>query len=256
MTDKLKVVILSGAGVSAESGIATFRSGEDGLWSNYKIEDVCTPAAWEKNPTLINDFYNMRRIEMMNAEPNAAHIAIAKAEELFDVTIVTTNVDDLHERAGSTNVKHLHGNLTKARSSRQSLGLLPDYLLQPHLVDVGREGITNFQEAADGFLLRPHVVFFQEMVPELQNAIDIMKTADVLIVVGTSLSVYPANSLVWDVKPECKVFYVDPDGADAATTFPCRYIGLKATVGIPGVLAELAKSQETKTGDVNEEETT
>lgn len=256
MTEKLKVVVLSGAGISAESGIATFRSGEDGLWSNYKIEDVCTPSAFEKNPTLVNDFYNMRRIEMMNALPNAAHLALAKAEELYDVTIVTTNVDDLHERAGSTNVKHLHGNLTKARSSRQSLGLLPDYLLEPHLVTVGKEGITNFQEASDGFLLRPHVVFFHEDVPELGNAADIIRQADVLIVVGTSLSVYPANTLVWDTKEGCKVFFIDPEGEEASTTFPCCFRKYNATVGIPGVLAEITKEQLEKTGNVNEEQTT
>lgn len=255
MTEKLKVVVLSGAGVSAESGIATFRSGEDGLWSNYNLDDVCTPAAWEKNPTLVNDFYNMRRIEMINALPNAAHIALAKAEELYDVKIVTTNVDDLHERAGSTSVLHLHGILTKARSSRVSLGSLPNYLLEPHLVDVGKEGITNFQEAADGFLLRPHVVFFHEDVPELGNAADIVRQADVLIVVGTSLSVYPANTLVWNTKKGCKVFFVDPEGTDASTTFPCRFRPYKATVGIPGVLSEIAKEYAEKTGDVNEEET-
>lgn len=255
MTEKLKVLVLSGAGISAESGIATFRSGKDGLWNNFKIEDVCTPTAFETNPTVVNDFYNMRRIEMLNAQPNAAHIALAKAEELFDVQIVTTNVDDLHERAGSTKVKHLHGNLLKARSSRQALGMLPDYLLQEHLVDVGREGITNFQEAPDGFLLRPHVVFFEENVPELENARDLIREADVLIVVGTSLSVYPANTLIWDTKPGCKVFFVDPHGAEAATTFPNRYVAQSATTGIPYVLRVLVSDLE-KTGDVNETDQT
>ena len=134
MTDKLKLVVLSGAGISAESGIATFRSGENGLWNNFRIEDVCTPTAFEKNPTVVNDFYNMRRIEMMNAQPNRGHTSLAEAEAKYDVQIITTNVDDLHERAGSTKVKHLHGNLTKARSSRQSLSMLPDYLLQQHLL--------------------------------------------------------------------------------------------------------------------------
>lgn len=253
MTEKLKIVVLSGAGISAESGIATFRSGEKGLWNNFKIEDVCTPEAFETNPTVVNDFYNMRRIEMLNAQPNEAHIALAEAEKIFDVQIVTTNVDDLHERAGSTKVKHLHGNLLKARSSRQALGMLPDYLLQGHLVDVGREGISNFQEASDGFLLRPHVVFFEEAVPELENSRDLIREADVLIVVGTSLSVYPAYTLVWDVKEGCKVFYVDPHGSESATTFPNRFVAQSATVGIPYVLRTLTADLE-KTGNANESE--
>ena len=255
MTDKLKLVVLSGAGISAESGIATFRSGENGLWNNFRIEDVCTPTAFEKNPTVVNDFYNMRRIEMMNAQPNRGHTSLAEAESKYDVQIITTNVDDLHERAGSTKVKHLHGNLTKARSSRQSLSMLPDYLLQQHLVDVGREGITNYQEAADGFLFRPHVVFFEESVPELENARDLIREADVLIVVGTSLSVYPANTLIWDTKKGCKVFFVDPHGAEAATTFPNRFVAQPATTGIPYVLRVLASDLE-KTGDVNETDQT
>lgn len=257
MTNKKKIVVLSGAGISQESGIATFRDSSDGLWNNYNIYDVCTPEAWEKNPTLVNDFYNMRRIEMLNAQPNRAHKALAEIEELYDVQIITTNVDDLHERGGSTNVLHLHGNLNKARSSRNGLGSLPNYLLEPHLVDVGREGITNFQEAADGFLLRPHVVFFHEDVPELGNAADLVREADILIVVGTSLSVYPANTLVSITKDGCKVFFIDPStDPDAGLSFPCRFYNAKATVGIPSVIAEIARLEEAKTGDVNEEETT
>lgn len=237
---KKKVVILSGAGISAESGIRTFRDSADGLWNEYKIEDVCTADAWAKNPTLVNDFYNMRRIDAMNAQPNAAHIALSQAEEIFDIQIITTNVDDLHERAGSTSVKHLHGNLMKARSSRHGLGSLTNYLLEPHLVDVGREGIKTFQEAADGHLLRPHVVFFGEDVPELNNASELVREADALIVVGTSLNVYPSAGLVRDVKDTCPVFYVDPTtDPDAGLSFPCRFINTNATVGIPMVLGQL-----------------
>ena len=239
---KKKLVILSGAGISAESGIRTFRDSADGLWNEFKIHEVCTADAWNTNPTLVNDFYNMRRIDVLNAEPNLAHIALAKAEEDFDVQIITTNVDDLHERAGSTNVFHLHGHLLKARTSRKGVGSLPDYLVEPFIVPVGREGIKPMQEASDGHLLRPHVVFFQEDVPNMSNAIDMVKTADVLIVVGTSLNVYPAASLVWDVKEGCKVFYVDPtEDLDAAHSFPCRHVKAPATSGIQMVLEQLRK---------------
>lgn len=239
---KKKLVILSGAGISAESGIRTFRDSADGLWNEFKIDEVCTADAWNTNPTLVNDFYNMRRIDILNAEPNLAHIALAKAEEDFDVQIITTNVDDLHERAGSTNVFHLHGHLLKARTSREGVGSLPDYLVEPFIVPVGREGIKPMQEASDGHLLRPHVVFFQEDVPNMSNAIDMVKTADVLIVVGTSLNVYPAASLVWDIKEGCKVFYVDPtEDLDAAHSFPCRHVKAPATSGIRMVLEQLRK---------------
>lgn len=237
---KKKIVFLTGAGISAESGIRTFRDSADGLWNEYKITDVCTADAWDKNPTLVNDFYNMRRIDAMNAQPNRAHLSLAEAEDIFDIQVITTNVDDLHERAGSTKVKHLHGNLMKARSSREGLGSLPDYLLEPHLVDVGREGIKTMQEAVDGHLLRPHVVFFGEDVPEIQNAEEIVREADALVVVGTSLNVYPAAGLVWLVKSTTPVFYVDPS-TDPATglSFPCRFINAKATVGVPMVLDQL-----------------
>ena len=236
---KKKVVILSGAGISAESGIRTFRDA-NGLWNEYKIEDVCTSEAWDKNPTLVNDFYNMRRIDVLNAVPNTAHKAIVDAEEFFDIQVITTNIDDLHERAGSSKVKHLHGQVLKARSSRNGLGFLSDYLLAPHLVDVGREGIKPYQEADDGHLLRPHVVFFGEDVPELQNAAEIIREADALIVVGTSLNVYPAASLVRDVKEIAPVFYIDPtEDTDAGFMFPCSFINERATVGVPMVLDKL-----------------
>lgn len=232
--NKSKIVVLSGAGVSAESGLKTFRDSEDGLWNNYKIEDVCTALAFEKNPTLVNDFYNFRRIEMLNATPNAAHDALACLENRSDVDIhiITTNIDDLHERAGSINVLHLHGLNTKARSSNNAIKSLNDYLLEKHLTDVGREGIKNYQEADDGFLLRPHVVFFGEEVPNLGNASEIIREADHLIVVGTSLSVYPAASLIYSKPPHCKIYYVDPNAYDYATsTDVC--IAEKATTGIP-----------------------
>ena len=249
---KKKIVVLSGAGISAESGIRTFRDG-NGLWNEFKISEVCTADAWNTNPTLVNDFYNMRRIDVLKAIPNIAHIALAKAEQKYDVQIITTNVDDLHERAGSTNVLHLHGHLLKARTSREGVGSLPDYLVEQFIVPVGQEGIKPMQEASDGHLLRPHIVFFGEDVPNMSNATEIIKTADVLIVVGTSLNVYPAASLVWDVKDGCKVFYVDPtEDSDAALSFPCRHIKAPATSGISKVLNILAEgnfnvNKETKT---------
>ena len=242
---KKKIVILSGAGISAESGIRTFRDG-NGLWNEFKISEVCTADAWNTNPTLVNDFYNMRRIDVLNAEPNKAHIALAEAEEDFDVQIITTNVDDLHERGGSTNVLHLHGEVLKARSSNPCYdwaGMsanpkINNYKTYP----VGRQGLTMNDVADDGFPLRPDIVFFGESVPNIGKASDIVKTADVLIVVGTSLNVYPAASLVWDVKEGCKVFYVDPtEDLDAAHSFPCRHVKAPATSGIQMVLEQLRK---------------
>ena len=160
----------------------------------------------------------------------------------MDIVLNIMKKNFKHERAGSTNVFHLHGHLLKARTSREGVGSLPDYLVEPFIVPVGREGIKPMQEASDGHLLRPHVVFFQEDVPNMSNAIDMVKTADVLIVVGTSLNVYPAASLVWDVKEGCKVFYVDPtEDLDAAHSFPCRHVKAPATSGIQMVLEQLRK---------------
>ena len=240
----MKIVVLSGAGISAESGIRTFRDSADGLWNEYKIEEVCTAQAWDLNPTLVNDFYNMRRINAMNAQPNLAHIALAEAQEEFDISIVTTNVDDLHERAGSNNVLHLHGNLLKARSSNPAYlwaGMSPDSSINNYKTyPVGREGLNMGSVADDGWPLRPDIVFFGESVPLIGEAAEIVKQADVLIVVGTSLNVYPAASLVWGVKKDCKVYYVDPtNDLDAALSFPCKHLKEKATVGIPLILREL-----------------
>lgn len=237
---KLKLVVLSGAGISAESGIATFRSGETALWNNHKIADVCTAEAWQKNPTKVNDFYNERRIEVLNASPNSAHIKLAEMEKYFNIQIITSNVDDLHERAGSTNVLHIHGEILKARSSHDKydwMGMSDKYEINnPKLYDVGRKGLNYYSDYADdGFPLRPAIVMFGESVPKIEDANDIMKTADILIVVGTSLSVYPAASLVNSVPDKCKSFYVDPANEEAAYSFPCRYINADATKGIPRV---------------------
>lgn len=182
--NKQKLVVLTGAGVSAESGLRTFRD-SDGLWEGYNIEDVATPRAWRRDAKLVLDFYNMRRRDVMAAQPNAAHYALAKLEEHYEVHIVTQNIDDLHERAGSTNVMHLHGEIMKMRSERNSMKLYPI---------AGDISIGDL--ADDGGQLRPHVVWFEEPVPMIEHAIPLMHAADVFVLIGTSLAVYPAAGLV------------------------------------------------------------
>ena len=231
-----KVVILSGAGISKESGIDTFRDA-DGTWNNHKIEDVATPEGWAKDPQKVNDFYNERRIVVLNAEPNEAHNRIADEEDHFDIHIITQNVDDLHERAGSTNVLHIHGEILKARSSNNDYDWMgmshSEKINNPKLYDVGRKGLNYYRDYADdGFPLRPAVIWFGESVQKIMDAVDIIKEADVLIVVGTSLNVYPAASLIHNVKDDCRLFYVDPNGDDAAYSFECEYIKAPATKGI------------------------
>ncbi len=181
---KKKLVVLTGAGVSAESGLKTFRD-SDGLWEGYNIEDVATPRAWRRNPQLVLDFYNLRRKNVLEAQPNAAHIGLAELEKSFDVTIITQNIDDLHERAGSTNVLHLHGEILKMRSEKDH-GLVYEIKGDIKLGDM----------AEDGQQLRPHIVWFEEPVPRIEEAIPIVRNADYFVVVGTSLVVYPAAGLV------------------------------------------------------------
>jgi len=222
-----KIVVFTGAGVSADSGLATFRDA-DGLWAEHRIEDVCTPEALERNRALVIDFYNRRRREMMAAEPNAAHRAIAGLESDFAVEVVTQNVDDLHERAGSTHVLHLHGELMKLRSSRDAQLIVPA---------AGWEQPLD-ATAPDGALLRPHIVFFGEAVPEFDRAARTAAAADVLVVVGTSLAVYPAASLVHYVRPEVPIYLVDPGSPDVRLIRnPLTHIRERAAVGMP-VLAE------------------
>ena len=212
-----KIVVFTGAGVSADSGLATFRD-SDGLWANYRIEDVCTPEALRDNRAQVVDFYNMRRREMLGKEPNAGHRAIAGLEKCFDVEVITQNVDNLHERAGSSRVTHLHGELTKLRSSLDAT-------------------------APDGSLLRPHIVFFGEAVPMFERAAEIAGTADLMVVVGTSLAVYPAASLVRYVRPDVPIFLVDPGNPDTAMIRnPLTHIRSRAAEGMPE-LAERLKSE-------------
>ncbi len=224
-----KIVVFTGAGVSADSGISTFRD-SDGLWANYRIEDVCTPEALARNRAQVIEFYNIRRRELFSVEPNAAHRAIAELEQHFDVEVVTQNVDNLHERAGSTRVTHLHGELMKLRSERN-----------PELI-VPIEGWeqTLDARAEDGALLRPHIVFFGESVPMFDAATRIAASADVMIVVGTSLAVYPAASLVRYASAGVPVYVVDPGNPDVAMIRnPLTHIKARAAEGMPALAEKL-----------------
>lgn len=194
---KKKLVVLTGAGISAESGLRTFRD-SDGLWEGYQIEDVATPHAWRKNPQLVLDFYNYRRKDVLNAQPNAAHIGLAELENDFDVTIITQNIDDLHERGGSTNILHLHGQILKMRSERDE-----------HLIYDIKGDIMLGDKAEDGAQLRPHIVWFEEAVPMIEEAVPIVEQADFFAVVGTSLVVYPAAGLITVAADAIPKFIVD-----------------------------------------------
>lgn len=194
-----KIVVLSGAGVSAESGLSTFRD-SGGLWEGYDIEEVASIEGWIRNREKVLDFYNMRRKQTANAIPNAAHQIIASMEERFDVTVVTQNVDDLHERAGSTNVIHLHGLLKEARSEYD----------ESLIVDIGSSPINPGDRAPDGSQLRPNIVWFGEPVPMIETAADVVSQADIFIVIGTSLAVYPAAGLVEFTKTGIPKYIVDP----------------------------------------------
>ena len=224
-----KIVVFTGAGVSADSGIATFRD-SDGLWANYRIEEVCTPEALARDRAKVVEFYNLRRRETLSKEPNAAHRAIAELEKHFDVEVVTQNVDNLHERAGSTRVTHLHGELTKLRSTAN-----PD-LIYP--IEGWEQKLDA--RAEDGSYLRPHIVFFGESVPMFDRATRIVEKADVLVVVGTSLAVYPAASLVHYAQRNVPIYLVDPGQPDVAMIRnPLTHIRERAAVGMPKLLETL-----------------
>lgn len=199
-----KIVVLSGAGVSADSGIKTFRD-SDGLWENYPVEEVASIEGWYKNKQLMLDFYNARRRDIQKAEPNEGHKIIASLEKDFDVVVITQNIDNLHERAGSSKVIHLHGEITKARSE-----IDPD-----KIVDIGYNEIKLGDKASDGSQLRPFIVWFGEAVPKLNDAAKEVQSADILIVIGTSLVVYPAAGLVNYTKPGCRIYIVDPKPLNA-----------------------------------------
>lgn len=198
---KKRIVVLTGAGMSAESGLKTFRD-SGGLWEEYAIEDVCTPMAWDRNPALVLEFYNKRREQLLTAEPNKGHQGLALLEEDYDVQIVTQNVDNLHEKAGSLNVLHLHGELMKVRSTGDESLI---YKLE------GDSWQVNIGDNCEkGFQLRPHIVFFGEAVPAIEEAIPICESADAFVVIGTSMNVYPAAGLINYVRRGTPIFVVDP----------------------------------------------
>jgi NAD-dependent deacetylase len=194
---KQKLVVLTGAGISAESGLRTFRD-SDGLWEGYNVTDVATPGAWRKDPQLVLDFYNERRKNVAAAQPNAAHYGLAELEKDFDVTIITQNIDDLHERAGSTNIIHLHGEIFKMRSESDG-----------SLVHEIKGDIKIGDRAKDGGQFRPHIVWFEEPVPKIEEAVPVVYAADIFVVVGTSLLVYPAAGLINYVEMETPKFIID-----------------------------------------------
>ncbi len=202
---KKRIVVLSGAGVSAESGISTFRD-SGGLWEKYDIMEVATFEAWTRNQALVMDFYNQRRKQLYEVEPNAAHYALVKLEEQFDVQIITQNVDDLHERAGSKNVMHLHGELKKVRSSVD----------EDLVYELDGWELKKGDTCEKGSQLRPHIVWFGEPVPMIPPAAELCSTADIMIIIGTSLNVYPAASLVGYVPDYCHVYLIDPAEVNVA----------------------------------------
>lgn len=196
-----KIVVLSGAGISEPSGLGTFRD-SGGIWENFRIEDVATPNAWRSNPAMVLEFYNLRRKSNNDAEPNQAHRILTQLEADFDVYIITQNIDDLHERAGSTQVLHLHGEITKAKSSGPNQ--------EREYFPISGNNIKLGDLCPDGFQLRPHVVWFGEEVPLLDYAAKIVASADIFVVIGTSLNVYPAAGLIHAVSDECICYAIDP----------------------------------------------
>lgn len=202
-----KITALTGAGVSAESGISTFRD-SDGLWENYKVEDVASIEGWYRDPALVLDFYNARRAQLSTVRPNAAHIAIADLEKEYDVTVVTQNVDNLHERAGSTKIIHLHGELTKVRP--ENCFNDRDGYSESTVFDIGTDAVSIGDLAPNGAQLRPHIVWFGEAVPKIEAAIDAVEAADILLIVGTSLQVYPAAGLYRYAGMDVPIYIIDP----------------------------------------------
>ena len=225
-----KCVVLTGAGISAESGLQTFRD-SGGLWEGYRVEDVCTPEAFARSPQTVIDFYNARRRAAAAAEPNAAHFALADLERAYDVQIITQNVDDLHERAGSGKVLHLHGELNKLRSTVDENEILP-----------WRGDQTLADRDSRGYPLRPHIVWFGEAVPLIEEAVRLVEAADIVIVVGTSLKVYPAASLLHYARFGVPVYLIDPKpNADVSGV---GILAQTAVRGVPALVAELLRAAE------------
>ena len=223
-----KLVILSGAGMSAESGVSTFRD-SNGLWENHRIEEVASPIAWQNNPGMVLEFYNQRRKQLFEVEPNAGHLALVKLEEKYDVQIVTPNVDDLHERAGSTNVLHLHGELKKVRSTVDSSLV---YTLDHWELKWG-------DKCEKGSQLRPHIVWFGEGVPLIGIASEIISDADIVLVIGTSMVVYPAAGLIGYAPESSPKYYIDPKAFPVSGISNPTVIKEKAGDGVPRLVDEL-----------------
>ncbi|WP_151768072.1 SIR2 family NAD-dependent protein deacylase [Acinetobacter oleivorans] len=226
MTSMTKLVVFSGAGMSAESGISTFRD-SNGLWENYDIQQVATPEAWQKNPALVQRFYNERRKNILESQPNSAHQYIAKLQDYFDVQVITQNIDDLHERAGSTKVLHLHGNIRLAKSSG------PNAQFTTQFYDInGWKLDLEHDLCPDGYPLRPHVVWFGEAVPAYEEAIRVVQSADIFIVIGSTLSVYPVAGLVHEIAAQCKAYYIDPKADHGRVPQQYELLKMPATQGM------------------------
>lgn len=227
---KKKIVVFTGAGISAESGLKTFRD-SGGLWEEYKVEDVATPEAWEKDPEMVLTFYNKRLKQVMNAQPNPAHHAIVELEKKFDVQIITQNIDDLHERAGSKNVLHLHGEITKSRSS------VDDALIY----NVKNGEIRSGEKCEKGSQLRPHIVWFGEYVPYMDEAAKLSAAAEIFIIIGTSLNVYPAAGLVDFVPGPVPKYLIDPQAVTKDYTQNIVIKRERAGIAVPELVKNLLK---------------
>ncbi len=227
------LVVFTGAGVSAESGLKTFRD-TDGLWEEYNVMDVATPEAWNADQNLVLEFYNKRRKQILEAKPNDAHIAIAQLEKKFQVTVITQNIDDLHERAGSGNVLHLHGIITYARSTNP---------VDQKLYPITGDDLDPGELCPNGFQLRPHVVWFGEDVPNMPVAKDIISKADILIVCGTSLTVYPAAGLVFSAHYKCKKYLIDPNDVRMVDIENLSIVKEKASTGMMMLAQKLLESE-------------
>lgn len=225
---KKKIVVLTGAGMSAESGINTFRD-SNGLWENHNIMEVASPEGWRKNPALVLDFYNKRRAQLKEVKPNRGHEILAELEKNFEVQIITQNVDNLHEKAGSSTILHLHGELTKVRSIANENYIL-DWTEDLNLGDTDKNGKQ----------LRPHIVWFGEAVPAIDDAIPMMEEADIVIIIGTSLQVYPAAGLMHYAKPSVPVYYIDPKPATIYDLVnPLEVLAMSASEGMEQIMVKL-----------------
>jgi len=228
--DTPKIVVLTGAGISAESGIKTFRDA-NGLWRNHDIMEVASPQGWKRNPELVLDFYNQRRKQLHQVEPNRGHQALTELQNHFDVDIITQNVDDLHERAGNKNVMHLHGELFKVRSERNE-----------RLIYTWKEDLKIGDTAEDGYQLRPHIVWFGEPVPQITKAAERTMKADIFIIIGTGMQVYPAAGLINYLKPEAQIYYIDPNPSPVYTLNKLQVIDKKAGEGVPELVTQLIEN--------------